>query len=81
MHQGNLIKDINKIYGKQVKVLTTYNMNGTPSVGLVHPTGNNEVLYKEDNEQYRTGFGMLLYLVKHTRPDIEDSVRELTRFK
>ena len=79
MRQGNLIKKINNIYGKPVKGLTTYKMPGTPSVGLVHPTDKNEVVYKEYHEQYRTGVGMLFYLVKHTRPDIENAVRELTR--
>ena len=54
-------------------------MLGTPSVGIVRPTGNNEVVLKEGHEQYRTGVGMLLYLVKNTRPDITHAVRELTR--
>ena len=79
MHQGYLIKNLNNIYGKQVKGLTDYKITGTPRVGLVHPNDKNEVVYKEYHEQYRTGVGMLFYLVKHTRPDIENAVRELTR--
>ena len=35
LHQGRLIKKLNKLYGEQVKGLTTYKMPGTPSVGLV----------------------------------------------
>ena len=54
-------------------------MPGTPSVGLVRPTDKNEVVSNEEHEQYRTGVGMLLYLVKHTRPDVANTVRELTR--
>ena len=34
---------------------------------------------KEENEQYRTGVGVLLELVKHMRPDIANLVRELAR--
>ena len=79
MHQGHLIKKLNKLYGEQVKGLTTYKMPGTPSVGLMRPTDKNEVVSKEENEQYRTGVGILLYLVKHTRPYIANAVRELTR--
>ena len=30
-------------------------------------------------ERYRSGVGMLLYLVKHSRPDIANPVRELSR--
>ena len=75
MHQGHLIKKLNKLYGEQDKGLTTYKMPGTPSVVLVHQTDNNEVVSNEEHEQYRTGVGMLLYLVKHTQPDIANAVR------
>jgi hypothetical protein len=33
----------------------------------------------EDQKQYRSGVGMLLYLVKHSRPDIANAVRELSK--
>ena len=66
------------LYGKQVKGLMTYKMPGTPSVGLVCPTDKKKVVSKEENGQYRTGVGMLLYLVKHARTDIANAVRELT---
>ena len=79
MHQGYLIKKINNIYGKQVKGLTDYKITGTPRVGLVHPNDKNEVVSKEDHQQYRYGVGMLLYLVKQTQPDIANAVRGLTR--
>ena len=45
----------------------------------MNPTDKNRVVSKEDHEQYRTGVGMLLYLVKHTQSDIANEVRELTR--
>ena len=34
---------------------------------------------KEKHKTYRSGVGMLLYLVKHTRPDIANGVRELSK--
>ena len=34
---------------------------------------------KEEHEHYRTGVSILLYLVKNTQPNIENTVRELTR--
>ena len=49
LHQGHLIKKLNKLYGKQVKGLTAYKMLGTPSVGLVRPTEKKKVVYKEYN--------------------------------
>ena len=33
----------------------------------------------EDNETYRSGVGTLLYLTKHSRPDICNPVRELSK--
>ena len=34
---------------------------------------------KEDHKLYRSGVGMLLYLVKYSRPDIANPVRELSK--
>ena len=79
LHQGHLIIKLNKLYGEQFKGLTTYKMPGTPSVGILRPTDKNEVVFKEEHEHYRTGVGILLYLVKHTQPYIVNAVRELTR--
>ena len=53
-------------------------MPGIPSVELMRPADKNNVVSKEDREQYRTGAGMLLYLVKLTRPDISNYVMGLT---
>jgi hypothetical protein len=34
---------------------------------------------EENQRQYRKGVGMLLYLVKHSRPDLSNAVRELSK--
>ena len=36
-------------------------------------------LLDSDHSRYRSGIGMLLYLAKHTRPDILKAVRELSK--
>lgn len=33
----------------------------------------------EKTKKYRTGVVMLLYLVQHSRPDIENALRELSK--
>ena len=33
----------------------------------------------EDQKIFRSGVGMLLFLVKHSRPDIANGVRELSK--
>jgi hypothetical protein len=32
-----------------------------------------------EQQKYRSGVGMLFYLVKHSRPDLSNPVRELTK--
>jgi hypothetical protein len=39
-----------------------------------------ELLHDGDATTYRSGVGKLLYLVKHSRPDIASAVRELSKF-
>ena len=42
-------------------------------------TDENLILSKEAHKEFRSGVGMLLWLVKHSRPDIANSVRELSK--
>ncbi len=37
------------------------------------------MISKEDQKLYRSGVSILLYLVKHSRPDIANPVRELSK--
>ena len=34
---------------------------------------------KEDYKLYKSGVGMLLYLVNHSRPDIANAIREFSK--
>jgi hypothetical protein len=45
----------------------------------MRPEKGDNVLSLKDQTKYRSGVGMLLYLVKHSRPDISNAVRELTK--
>jgi hypothetical protein len=45
----------------------------------MRPEKGDNVLSPKDQTKYRSGVGMLLYLVKHSRPDISNAVRELTK--
>lgn len=79
--QPHLIKNLEKKYGEAVKSLQAYKTPGTPGQGIVRPDkGETSVLASpEDQTLYRSGVGMLLYLVKHSRPDIANVVRELSK--
>ena len=77
--QPHLIKNLKKKFWEEVKNLQIYQTPGTPNTGLRRPTEDQPLVRKEEHTRYRSGVGMLLYLIKHSRPDIANSVRELTK--
>ena len=80
--QPHLIKKIREKMGDLVKNLQTYRTPGTPNQGIRRMKDEDLEEHKLDAEQhafYRSGVGMLLYLVKHSRPDIANPVRELSK--
>ena len=66
-------------FGDMVKNRRTYKTPGTPSLSLVRETDESQCVSAEKQTLYRSGVGMLLYLVKHSRPDIANCVRELSK--
>jgi hypothetical protein len=62
-----------------VRGLSVYKTPGTPGVGIVRPKPGEEMLNEEDQKTYRSAVGSLLQLVKYSRPDISNVVRELSK--
>jgi hypothetical protein len=52
---------------------------GAPKYVVLRPEKGDPLLTPEQQTKYRSGVGMLLYLVKHSLPDISNAVRELTK--
>jgi hypothetical protein len=77
--QPHLIKNLENKFGDLVKTSQTYKTPGTPGQGVLRPKEGDEKITAEDQSIYRSGVGMLLYLVKHSRPDISNAVRELSK--
>jgi hypothetical protein len=50
-----------------------------PGVQVERPEENDPKLSPTEQTTYRKGVGMLLYLVKHSRPDLSNAVRELSK--
>ncbi|MHA7927767.1 MAG: Ty1/Copia family ribonuclease HI, partial [Marinobacter sp.] len=78
--QPHLIKNLERKFGERVKKLQKFKTPGTPGKGVMRPE-NPKIPHvsKEEHADYRSGVGMLLYLVKHSRPDIANVVRELSK--
>lgn len=77
IHQPHLLKKIKDKFGDMVRQLRNYGTPGTPGNSIIRNTG--ERINLEDQKLYRSGTGMLLYLQKHTRPDMSNTVRELSK--
>ena len=74
-----MIKKLEKNFGEAVKNLKTYKTPGTPGYSTVRPKEDEETLPAAEQKMFRSLVGSLLYLVKHSRPDIANAVRELTK--
>ena len=74
-----MVKKIEKVFGDEVAGLKSFKTPGTPSFGIIRPTNESKKCTPELQTRYRSGVGMILYLVKHSCPDISNTVRELTK--
>ena len=77
--QPNLIKKLEAKFGPQVENLKKYATPGTPKMGIIRGFTPDVALNDDQQKIYRSGVGMLLYLVKHSRPDIANVTRELSK--
>jgi len=77
--QPHMVKKIINTFGEEVKNLQKYRTPGTPGQGLIRPKTEEDKIDTEKHSRYRTGVGMLLFLLKHSRPDLANPVRELTK--
>jgi Reverse transcriptase (RNA-dependent DNA polymerase)/gag-polypeptide of LTR copia-type len=76
IHQTRLIETLEKMYG--VEESKEYKTPAAP--GTVLEKAESPVLIDEEKHQeYRTGVGKLLWLLKHSRPDLSNAVRELSK--
>jgi hypothetical protein len=55
-----------------------YSTPGTPRFKIVRPNDEIDGVNAMMQSRYRSGVGMFLYLIKHSRPDIADVVRKLS---
>ena len=77
--QPHLIKNLMSKFWNDVKDMKVYRTPGTPNVILRRVGGDIVKVGDELHAKFRSGVGMLLFLIKHSRPDIANTVRELTK--
>ena len=59
--------------------MQNYKTQGMPNLLNVRPRNDVEKTYMEGSKLFWSRMGMLLYIVKHSRPDIAYAVRELSK--
>ena len=74
--QPHMVKKIMKTFENEVNKRVRVQTPGTPGSGLTKVQEPREMISKELQSRYRTGVGMLLFLIKHSRPDLCNSRAE-----
>jgi len=77
--QPHVMKNIRQKFGELVKNAQHYKTPRTPGIGLRKSMADDPKVSIKEHKTYQSGVGMLLYLMKHSRPDIANAVRELTK--
>jgi hypothetical protein len=79
MIQPHLLTRLNQKFGEEIKDMRKFMTSGTPRFKIQRSIEDVEVLDSENQKNYCSGVGMLLYLTKYSRPDISNIVRELSK--
>ena len=79
MYQDDLINKIEKNFGELIINMQEYAMLAGSGEHIKRPDENEAKINHKDEKKYRSGICMLLYLVKFSRPDISNAVRELSK--
>jgi hypothetical protein len=66
-------------FGDEVKSKRVYKTPGTPRFKIVCSDNDDDIIEPNLQSRYRSGVGMLLYLIKYSQPDSCNVVRELSK--
>ena len=79
IHQPKLIKNLNSTFKKYIGHVRNHKTPAGPKTSITRPQKGDPLISPEKQQLFRSGVGMLLWLVKHSRPDISNAVRELSK--
>ena len=77
--QPSIIKSLEQKFGERAMKERRSLTPGTPRFTARRLENEENKVNTRDHETYRSGVGTLLYLTKHSRPDISNPVRELSK--
>jgi hypothetical protein len=79
IHQPKLFNNIKEQFGALVEPLKDFETPAPPQTIIKRPDKGDTLLSPYQQTKYRSGVGMLVYLVKDSRFDILNLVRELSK--
>ena len=77
--QPTIIKSLEKMFDEDVKTLQSTLTPGSPVFVGQKVVEDEDKVTEKEQVLYRSGMGTLLYLTRHSRPDITNAVRELSK--
>ena len=80
LHQDEIIDKLEKTFKGDVATVRNCSTPMSPQYTIIRPKDETDKISAVDQQKYRSGVGSLNYLVKHTRPDLSNSVRESLQF-
>ena len=77
--QSHLIKNLDNKFGECIKDVCSHKTPGMPTFLIVMHMVEREKISEEDQQEYSSGVGMLLYLMKYLYPGLAKVTRELLK--
>jgi Reverse transcriptase (RNA-dependent DNA polymerase) len=79
LNQPDIINKLESKFFNEIKDLKVYDTPAGMQDKIIRPEESSVLLSYEDQKNFRSGVGSLLYLVKHSRPDVANAVRNLSK--
>ena len=75
IYQPDLINNTTQYFNKDVKSLISFNNPDTPHQGIVRNKETDKKISYDLQNRYSSGVVSLLYLFKHSQPELSNAVR------
>ena len=72
-------KKMEKKFGKYMQDVQNNKTPGMSKFFIFKPMVDIEKISTKDQQEYQSGVGMLLYMVKHSCPDVDNTTRKLSK--
>jgi hypothetical protein len=77
--QPDIIKKLEENFKDHIYKMATYKTPAGPGEIVIRPKDGDVLIGDDKQKLFRSGVGSLLYLMKHSRPDISNAIRELSK--